>query len=422
MSPWRIVSQYRRSDHSLADIRAHSFEVIEKAPYKTPPLYQFKPSDGSSPLRRFIALPDDNLLVLGARRTPPVIAPAANPNTNTTISICTAVGFRQLKAEDYAEAAENLQADIVVGLGDIPYGRALGSKRVEKATDRNIEWLADHIRLRNEVDGKRGRSKLFASLLPVSCANQQYYIDELTDRCANGISGLAIYSLDTLEDLPNPLHGLPRLGFTEPSSPAQILREISLGVDVVTVPFVSAATDAGIALDFTFPATPSPPNNHEAGTPLPLGIDMWLPDHAADLSPLVEGCKCYACTNHHRAYIQHLLNAKEMLAWVLLQIHNHYVLDLFFAGIRNSIGNDTFEKDIRDFEHRYESLLPEKTGQGPRVRGYQYKSEGPGEPKKNQPPFRTIDDGREKNAEGASLDLEANATDLEDQGFVEKEK
>lgn len=360
--------------------------------------------------------------MLGARRTPPVIAPAANPNTNTTVSICTAVGFRLLKAEDYAEAAENLQADIVVGLGDIPYGRALGSKRVEKATDRNIEWLQDHIRLKNDPDRKHRRSKLFASLLSVSCANQQYYIDELTESCANDISGLAIYSLQTLEDLPGPLHSLPRLAFTEPSTPVQILREISMGIDILTVPFISAATDAGIALDFRFPVSQPSQNGLRKDTPLPLGIDMWLTDHAADLSALVEGCKCYTCTNHHRAYLQHLLNAKEMLAWVLLQIHNHHVLDLFFAGIRGSIANDSFEKDVQDFERTYESLLPEKTGQGPRVRGYQYKSEGPGEPKKNSASFRSMDDGREKNAEGAPLDPEANAEDLDDQGFAEKEK
>lgn len=351
-----------------------------------------------------------------------MIAPAANPNTNTTVSICTAVGFRQLKAEDYAEAAENLQADIVIGLGDIPYGRALGAKRVEKATDRNIEWLRDHIQLRNESERKDTLAKLFAPLLPVSCANQQYYIDSLIGDCSNYVSGLAIYTLDCLEDFPKALEDLPRLAFTEPSTPHQILREIALGIDIHTVPFITAATDAGIALDFSFSAARHIQQDHEPVPILPLGIDMWLPEHAADLSPLVDGCKCYACTNHHRAYVQHLLNAKEMLAWVLLQIHNHHIMDLFFAGIRKSIANDSFESDVKDFERTYESLLPEKTGQGPRVRGYQYKSEGPGEPKKNAAPFTMLEDGKEKNAEGALSDVELDAGDLEQQGFAEKEQ
>jgi queuine tRNA-ribosyltransferase len=228
--------------------------------------------------------------------------------------------------------------------------------------------------------------------------------------------------LDSLESLPKELHDLPRLAFTEPNTPHQILREISLGVDILTVPFITAATDAGIALDFSFPAPPHIQRDHEAIPTLPLGIDMWLPEHAADLSPLVEGCKCYACTNHHRAYVQHLLNAKEMLAWVLLQIHNHHVVDLFFTGIRQSIANGTFENEVLDFERRYEPLLPEKTGQGPRVRGYQYKSEGPGEPKKNAAPFTMLENGKEKNAEGALMDVEVDAEDLEEQVFAEKEQ
>ena len=324
-----------------------------------------------------------------------MIAPAANPNTNTTVSICTAVGFRLLKAEDYAEAVENLRADIVVGLGDIPYGRALGSKRVEKATDRNIEWLQRHIEVRNGSAGNDTQAKLFAPLLPVSCANQQYYIDSLVEHCTKDVAGLAIYSLEPLEDLPAELHQLPRLAFTEPSTPQQILREISLGVDILTVPFVTSATDAGIALDFCFPARQPVQHDHKAVSSLPTGIDMWLPEHAADLSPLVKDCRCYACTNHHRAYVQHLLNAKEMLAWVLLQIHNHHVLDLFFDGVRKSLANDTFESDVHAFERRYEPHLPEKTGQGPRVRGYQYKSEGPSEPKKNAAPYTMLEDGKE---------------------------
>ena len=104
-----------------------------------------------------------------------MIAPNANPNTNTSIAVSTAVGFRTLGAEDYAEASEQLKPDIVVGLGDVPYGRALGSKRIEKATDRMIEWLQNHVALRKEQEERRGR--LFVPLLPVSCANQQFYVD-----------------------------------------------------------------------------------------------------------------------------------------------------------------------------------------------------------------------------------------------------
>ena len=345
-----------------------------------------------------------------------MIAPAANPNTNTTVSICTAVGFRVLKAEDYAEAVDRLKADVVVGLGDIAYGRAQGSKRIEKATDRSIEWLQEHIALRHASESEDSAGRLFAPLLPVSCANQQFYIDYLVQDAAKKISGLAVYDLTALEDFPEALQHLPRLAFTEPNTPHEVLRQVSLGLDILTIPFISAATDAGIALDFSFPASSTTAHDHVPFAPLALGIDMWSSLHAADLSPLAENCKCYTCTNHHRAYIQHLLVAKEMLGWVLLQIHNHHIIDLFFSGIREYIASVTFEDEVRRFERIYESRLPGGTGQGPRVRGYQLKSEGPGEPKKNKAPFAVLDDGKQKMTESTPANVEANAEELGEQG------
>ena len=303
--------------------------------------------------------------MLGARRSPPVAAPAANSNTSTTVAISTAIGFKPLEAEDYAQDVEELGADIVVGLGDIPYGRALGNKRVEKATDRNIEWLQDHVavgKAKINAAGFQGQAALFAPLLPTSCAHQQYYIDTLVEKLWRDIDGLALYNLETIEDLPSELSHLPRLGFTEPSSPQDVLNHIAAGVDLLTVPFITSATDAGIALDFTFPG---PASINETS---PLGIDMWSATHATDLSPLREGCSCYACTNHHRAFIQHLLSAKEMLGWVLLQIHNHATVDLFFSSIRTSIAKDTWDADCKTFAQAYEPQLPAKTGQGPRYR------------------------------------------------------
>ncbi|KAI5365216.1 Putative tRNA-guanine(15) transglycosylase, queuine tRNA-ribosyltransferase accessory subunit QTRTD1 [Septoria linicola] len=406
-------------------------DFIEKGPKDVPPIYKFRSPDGASPLRRFIAAPDDGLLVLGARRASPVAAPEATSNTNKTVSICTAVGFRALKADDYAEKAESLRADILVGLGDIPYERALGSKRIEKATDRNISWLEEHVFMRRSED-MSARAKLFASLLPVSCAKQQYYVDELVGQFADHISGLALYDLDTVEDLPEQLDHLPRLSFASPKTPRDVLYQIRLGLDIFVIPFVGAATDAGIALDFTF-GNPSPGTTNgdehldvrrQQPEPLPLGIDMWSEEHAIDLSPLAHGCQCYACTNHHRAYLQHLLAAKEMLGWVLLQIHNHHVMDLFFASIRQSIASGTLDRDINSFEQKYDSLLPAKTGQGPRIRGYQFKSEGPGEVKKNSKshlPFKMLDDGQEKLAEATLPDPQVNAEELQAQGFAEKE-
>ncbi len=43
-----------------------------------------------------------------------------------------------------------------------------------------------------------------------------------------------------------------------------------------------------------------------------------------DTRPIEEGCECPACQHYSRAYIRHLLKAKEMLGMRLCVLHNLY--------------------------------------------------------------------------------------------------
>ncbi|KAF9691289.1 hypothetical protein EKO04_010588 [Ascochyta lentis] len=363
-------------------------DFIEKIPQKTPPVFQY---DVSEPLRKFIALPEDTLLVLGPRRNPPI--PSAIHSTNKELGVLTSVGFKALSSEYYAAAARKLQPDIVVGLADIPFGQdRVGIKRKDKMSDRTETWVRDIIAKKATLDKGEPSWGIFAPILPIDRDLQSWYLEHLVDDMADKISGVAIYDAYLLDDLPEELHRLPRLSFQAPASPQEILRQVGLGMDIFTVPFLTDATDAGIALDFTFPA---PQKDTTSSSRQDLGLDMWSDTHATSVTPLSEGCQCYACTKHHRAYIQHLLAAKEMLGWVLIQIHNHAVLSFFFTGVRKSIDADTFDADVTAFERFYESALPEKTGQGPRVRGYQFKAEEHAKPeKKNQRVFTKYDDAK----------------------------
>ncbi|MEO6596490.1 MAG: tRNA guanosine(34) transglycosylase Tgt [Planctomycetota bacterium] len=66
------------------------------------------------------------------------------------------------------------------------------------------------------------------------------------------------------------------------------------------------------------------------------GVSMKLRNaqYADDPAPLVEGCECYTCRKFCRAYLRHLAVADEMLAGILLSLHNiHYLQDLM-RGIR----------------------------------------------------------------------------------------
>ncbi len=54
-----------------------------------------------------------------------------------------------------------------------------------------------------------------------------------------------------------------------------------------------------------------------------------------------------------------------------------------------------------------------------RVRGYQYKSEGPGEAKKNPLAYRMLNGAKDQNAEPPLPSPTTDANDLEKQGFAE---
>ena len=63
-----------------------------------------------------------------------------------------------------------------------------------------------------------------------------------------------------------------------------------------------------------------------------------------DDRPLEEGCQCPACRHHSRAYIRHLLKAKEMLGLRLLVLHNLYFYNTMMEEIRESIEQGRFSE------------------------------------------------------------------------------
>ena len=254
-----------------------------------------------------------------------------------------------LECSNYAEAIQRLRPDIVVGMGDVLFGHKPGVKRKELMGDRTITWLEEVLSAIGNEENGTPRTALFAPILPIEAEQQTYYLDALQDELRDRVSGLALYDTASVDAIPENLRELPRLSLSNPTSPHKLLDAVALGIDVFTVPFILDATDAGIALDFTFPAH----SEARFESRLPLGIDMWSSTFANDISPLLTDCQCYTCTNHHRAFVHHLLNAKEMLGWVLLQLHNHHIADEFFVGARESIRKKSFEGDRVTFEKIY---------------------------------------------------------------------
>lgn len=76
-------------------------------------------------------------------------------------------------------------------------------------------------------------------------------------------------------------------------------------------------------------------------------------EFARDFRPIDETCDCYTCKNYTRAYIRHLIKAKEPLADQLLSIHNLNFLTKLVEKIRIEIENDRFLDFKKEFYEKY---------------------------------------------------------------------
>ncbi len=68
-----------------------------------------------------------------------------------------------------------------------------------------------------------------------------------------------------------------------------------------------------------------------------------------DTRPIDEACNCYTCQTFTRAYLRHLIVAKELLAGTLLSIHNLHALIQLVKDIRESIMDNTFESNLQSW-------------------------------------------------------------------------
>lgn len=66
-------------------------------------------------------------------------------------------------------------------------------------------------------------------------------------------------------------------------------------------------------------------------------LNLFNAKYELDARPIEEGCGCPACRNYSRAYIRHLLKAKEMLGMRLCVLHNLYYYNTLMEQIRAAI-------------------------------------------------------------------------------------
>ena len=71
-------------------------------------------------------------------------------------------------------------------------------------------------------------------------------------------------------------------------------------------------------------------------------LNLFNAKYELDERPIEEGCQCPACRRYSRAYIRHLLKAKEMLGMRLCVLHNLYFYNHMMEEIRDALDEGRF--------------------------------------------------------------------------------
>ena len=77
-------------------------------------------------------------------------------------------------------------------------------------------------------------------------------------------------------------------------------------------------------------------------------INLFNAKYELDDRPIEEGCPCPACRRYSRAYIRHLLKAKEMLGMRLCVLHNLYFYNTMMTEIRDALDTGRFAEYKKD--------------------------------------------------------------------------
>jgi queuine tRNA-ribosyltransferase len=82
--------------------------------------------------------------------------------------------------------------------------------------------------------------------------------------------------------------------------------------------------------------------------------------YGRDERPVTPGCTCYTCQHFSRAYLRHLIVAKEMLAGTLLSIHNIHTLISLMSEIRQAIVEHCFDAFSANYLEAFEQAVSQE--------------------------------------------------------------
>ena len=239
--------------------------------------------------------------------------------------------------EESMQIQSNLGSTIAMAFDECAPSKA-DRKYVENSVARTTRWLVrckeEMARLNSLEDTVNPHQLLFG-------INQGAVYDDLRLAPAQEISkldldGYAIGGLavgETHEEMYRILDNVvPYLPVDKPTylmgvgTPANILEAVSRGVDF---------------FDCVYPSR----NGRHGHVYTNFGkINLFNAKYELDARPIEEGCQCPTCRHYSRAYIRHLLKAKEMLGMRLCVLHNLYFYNTMMEEIRQALDEGRYEE------------------------------------------------------------------------------
>jgi len=244
--------------------------------------------------------------------------------------------------EESMQIQSNLASTIAMAFDECPPSHA-DFKYIQNSVDRTTRWLErcqrEMTRLNALPDTINQEQLLFG-------INQGGVVDGIRIQHARtsaemNLSGYAVGGLAVGESHEEMYHILdvtvPHLPQDKPTylmgvgTPANILEGVDRGIDF---------------FDCVYPSR----NGRHGHVYTNFGkLNLFNRKYELDSRPIEEGCGCPACKSYSRAYIRHLLKAKEMLGMRLCVLHNLYFYNTIMEEIRDAIE-----------DHRYASYKAEK--------------------------------------------------------------
>ena len=237
--------------------------------------------------------------------------------------------------EQSMQIQSNLGSTIAMAFDECPSSVA-ERKYVEDSVARTTRWLVrckdEMARLNSLEDTINKKQMLFGinqgAIFPDIRIEHAKAISEL-DLDGYAIGGLAVgethqemyHILDEVvpylpKDKPTYLMGV--------GTPANILEAVERGVDFFDCVYPSRNGRHGHVY-----------TNHGK-------LNLFNAKYELDTRPIQEGCGCPTCQHYSRAYIRHLLKAKEMLGMRLCVLHNLYFYNNMMEEIRDALDEGRF--------------------------------------------------------------------------------